>query len=124
MLAKDIKELVKRIKNFYQSSDPLEIIKKRKIIHSFLGDSSLCKSSVEGMDGIYFESQGVKFILINPDLDDHRAKIAYASNLGHAILHPDVNIFSLKDVTGYNIEKYIKEADIFAAELLLDDYIF
>lgn len=132
MRIRGIKEKVRRLKYCYDTNNPLEIIKELQIVHSILDENEL-RSHINKDDnylkekiinGCYFKSKNIKFILINSSLDDIERRNAYAHELGHSILHPDLNTFYLYKYTNANIRKYENEADIFASELLLDDDIF
>ncbi|MDK2563269.1 ImmA/IrrE family metallo-endopeptidase [Romboutsia sedimentorum] len=119
MCYKDIREKVKRIKNQYESCNPLTIIKELNIVPAFFAQDI----ADELPDGCYFKSEGIAFILIDSTLNEHERNITYAHELGHAILHPDVDTLTLEKYNKNLVQKYENEANIFAAELLLDDNI-
>jgi Zn-dependent peptidase ImmA (M78 family) len=117
---KDIKEKVKRIKKQYEGCNSLEIIKELNIITGFFAEGV----ADELPDGCYFKSEGLAFILIDSNLNEHQRNITYAHELGHAVLHPDIDTLYLEKYDKILVQKYKNEANIFAAELLLDDTIF
>ena len=111
-----IKEIVRRLKIIYGDDTPLEIIKKRNIVLCYLDEKSISR-------GAYKKFLGTQFIYINTGLNSFETRLTYAHELGHSILHPDVDTFKLKKTDPLSLTRYEKEANIFAAELLLEDDI-
>ncbi len=62
-----------------------------------------------------------KVIFINSNLSYHQRKIVIAHELGHAILHPEVNCYFIENKTLLLKSKIEREANIFACELLIND---
>ena len=60
-----------------------------------------------------------RFIIINRNLDGYKRRVTVAHELGHIILHGDTNSVNLSCNTGFCVSKYEREADGFAAYLLL-----
>lgn len=77
MCYKDIREKVKRIKNQYESCNPLTIIKELNIVPAFFAQDI----ADELPDGCYFKSQGIAFILIDSTLNEHERNITYAHEI-------------------------------------------
>lgn len=73
--------------------------------------------------GICYEVQGKKIIIINRSLSKSESVYVCAHEVGHALLHPNINLSFLKNDTYFEPKKFEREADIFAAELLIDDSI-
>ncbi len=71
----------------------------------------------------YEKFEGIQYIYINTKLCDFERRMTLAHELGHSILHPDVDTFELKKVAPHFLAKYENEANIFAAEFLLGDDI-
>ena len=73
--------------------------------------------------GFFFTKSRIRMIVLNADLSPHRQRIILSHELGHAVLHHryselrEFHDFELFDETS----TYEYEANIFAAEFLLDD---
>lgn len=66
---------------------------------------------------------GVKCICINSDIDDPKLEdTIMAHELGHAILHTETE-FMFFEGTLFNESKYERQANCFAAELLIPDSV-
>lgn len=105
----------KKVKNtiaLYKTADPEEICEKMGII-ILEQDLPEC---VNGFTLKYLES---RFIIINQSLDYDDRRVTIAHELGHIILHGDTNSISLSCNTSFCISKYERQADCFAAFLLM-----
>ncbi|MFR8871479.1 ImmA/IrrE family metallo-endopeptidase [Paraclostridium sordellii] len=60
-------------------------------------------------------------IYLNSNLDEHEIKCVISHELGHAILHKDLNVCFLKHYTFSVTDRYENEANKFTSELLIDD---
>ena len=109
-----IKEIVRRLKIIYGDDSPLEIIKKRNIVLCYLDEKSVSK-------GAYKKFLGTQFIYINTGLSFFEKRLTYTHELGHSIIHPDVDTFELKRTDPISLTKYENEANLFAIELLISD---
>ena len=110
-----INELVELIIKKYQTRNPFEIAKKRNaiIVHAPLID----------IRGFYQYFQRNNIIYINENLSDSEKIFVCAHELGHMIMHKDTNAVYMDTKTFLNTTKCEKEANIFAAELLIPDEI-
>jgi Zn-dependent peptidase ImmA (M78 family) len=77
----------------------------------------------ENVQGFYYNVKGYKIIGINSTLDDESRRIICAHELGHSLLHPDMNVFFAMTQTNFLTEKFEKEADFFCACLLMDEAV-
>lgn len=111
-----IKEMVRKLKILYKNETPLDVIHHRNIVVCYLDENCVSK-------GAYKKLFGTQFIYINTKLCDYESRMTYAHELGHSILHPDIDTFELKRTNPLSLTKYENEAQIFAAEFLLDDDI-
>ena len=109
-----IKEIVRRLKIIYGDDSPLEIIKKRNIVLCYLDEKSVSK-------GAYKKFLGTQFIYINTGLSFFEKRLTYTHELGHSVIHPDVDTFELKRTDPISLTKYENEANLFAIELLISD---
>lgn len=106
-----VEELIEK----YNTSDPFELMDALDI-H--------CESSnLEHLKGYCVIIHGIKFIAINENLRPAERKIVAAHELGHIILHSDkLKAAAHEDMNIYNIaDKTEYQANLFAADLLLDD---
>lgn len=113
----DIKNLVLSLRKKYNTNNPLEIISEMDIDcfeHPFR----------RHFNGYYDVRLGKPYICINCNISDRQKIITAAHELGHALLHPKLNTFFLCSNTLAVKGKYERQANTFAAELLLDDNIF
>lgn len=114
-----IQQEVSRLKEKYDTKDPFELCHDLKIIllYESMGSFEGCCKGF-----IYVRSRKVS-ITINCDLPEHLHRIILAHEIGHAILHRSIvgvqgyHDFQLFDETS----KMEYEANLFAAELLLND---
>lgn len=110
---------VKRIKNKYKENDPYRLCDAMGLILIFepMGlYEGACK-------GFFLMQSRKKSITINCDLPEHLQRIILTHEVGHAVLHRNTtgikafHDFALFDETSL----YEYEANIFAAEYLMDD---
>ena len=73
----------------------------------------------ERVNGFTMKSHGRWFIVLNNMLDDDRKRFTTAHELGHIVMHGHTNSINLSCNTYFCISKYEREADMFAAYLLL-----
>lgn len=117
MPMKDItKEKVKYLINKHKTRDPFEIAYGENIVVTF--------ESLGSIKGYYNKYARQKFIHINNDLDERLQLFTCAHELGHAILHPDSSTPFLRSSTFQSISKLECQANVFAAELTIEDEIF
>ena len=112
----DIALRVKNIVSAYNTRDPIRIAKMRGIDvdHYCLGD----------IKGVYKNILGNRFIGINSELDPFSQIVVAAHELGHDILHSSKQIRLMKDyILLPNSNKLETQANKFAAELLLNEFI-
>ena len=62
-----------------------------------------------------------KIIGVNSELPDQEKRAVIAHEIGHLELHPGYGLFFMLANTGYVLGKQEREAEIFAAALLLDE---
>ena len=117
---KYIKEKVRILKKYYPGYSALELLHQFKVVTS-------CFDDILGTDlpeGCYFKIGNTKYVLIDPNLSDEDKKRVYTHELGHVLLHPDINTLEVEKYDPILYEKLEKEADTFVAEFLLDDDVF
>lgn len=84
----------------------------------------LPQDNFENLKGMYKVIMRNRFIFINTNIDENMQKIVCAHELGHDQLHRDIAANeSLHEFSLYKFDTGIEyEANIFAAEILLDDF--
>ena len=118
MLACSIKQEAKRLKVKYRTDDPYEICDAMDImvmLRSMGRSPNACK-------GFYLVNNRCKLVVINSDLPEWIRRIIHVHELGHAVLHSDSSISAYHDFNMLdNTDRMEYEANLFAAEFLLDD---
>ena len=107
-----IRKRVQDIVKEYGSAEPDEICEKMGII-------ILSRDLPESVNGFAMQCRGRWFIVLNSMLDHDRKRFTAAHELGHIIMHGCTNSLSLSLNTYFCMSKYEREADMFAAWLLL-----
>lgn len=72
------------------------------------------------INGYYIVYRNVRNIVVNRSLPKHLQRFVVAHELGHAILHPNVNALLLEN-TVFPTDRREREANTFAINLLLSD---
>nr|WP_236782020.1 ImmA/IrrE family metallo-endopeptidase [Aneurinibacillus sp. XH2] len=73
------------------------------------------------INGYYKYDRRNRYIVINCNLDNNFQRVVCAHELGHAILHTRVNTPFMTMNTFFSVNKIEREANTFAAELLIPD---
>ena len=105
-----------RLRQKYGTSDPFELIEA-------LGVNLMLKSGLGKIKGFYYAVLRERYVVVNADLDEQEQEIVAAHELGHDRLHRQwAAAAPLRDVSLYiETDRTEYEANIFAAELLIDD---
>lgn len=109
----DTRGLVDALCKKHGTRDPFEIARQRNII--------VIDEPLGGIYGFYSQSHRQKFIHINQALDEQMRHFICCHELGHAILHPDLNTPFLRAATMFSVDKLEYEANRFAVDLAFDD---
>lgn len=108
-----VKKSAKKLVEKYATNDPFELASYLNI--------EICFMPLGTIKGFYKYVKRTKFIFINDNLNDYFKRIVCAHELGHAVIHPRVNIMFLKHNTYFVKDKFESQANRFAAELLISD---
>lgn len=112
---KQIPKLVSYLKRKYGTDDPEEIA-------DYLGVTIIRMPLEDVVAGFYKLLKRRKYIFLNSDIDDDVfLRVVLAHELGHAIMHPKKNCAFMKSKTLLLTSRIEKQANIFAAFLLIDD---
>lgn len=112
----EIKTIVNRLGNKYKTRDPFELA-------SHLNISTYLWSLHKDVKGLYQSFKRNKFIYINDKLSYSQQRIVLAHEIGHAVLHKELNVCFLEANTFFIKNRFETEANVFAAELLVPDEV-
>ncbi|MFC4305748.1 ImmA/IrrE family metallo-endopeptidase [Cohnella boryungensis] len=105
--------MVKRIADKYDTNDPLQIASQKQILIFY--------ENFKNIWGYFNSSRRTMMIHVNANLNEALQRFVIAHELGHRILHPNVNVPFLRSNTLHSIERIEREANQFAVELLIED---
>jgi len=110
----DIKKLVNKIVKKYNTNNPFDICKEMNIIviETFLGKKTR---------GFYQYLKRNHVIYLDLNLEYEEKKMVLSHELGHALMHKDINAIFLDTRTFLKTSYYEKDADTFATMLLISD---
>lgn len=104
------KDLIKK----YKTRNPFEICDLMEI--------AVIKTALpSNINGFFSNSGGNKIIFINDALSEKKAQFCCAHELGHAIMHDNLNSVFLSSDTYFCSQKFENQADAFASHLLFED---
>lgn len=110
---RDIRARVRELVSEHETRDP-------KRIADDLGIDVLYKSYSRRTKGYFINILGYPFIVVNDTLNEGERRIVLAHELGHAVLHANKDIYFIREHTLFPIGPFEEEANLFAAELLID----
>lgn len=114
----EICEAVEAIQKKYRESDPFRLCSAMgiKLIFQSLGNDP------DAIKGFFLESKRIRTITVNSDLPSVIQKIIVAHELGHAVMHRKKGVCAFHDMGLFDESSVTeKEANLFAAEYLLND---
>lgn len=114
----DICAAVAKLKVKYDETDPFRLCRAMGIT-LLLQPMGKHETAIKGF---FMECKRIKTITVNSDLPEIVQKIIVAHEIGHATLHRTSAVQAFHEVVMYD-SSFIKEkeANLFAAELLLED---
>lgn len=74
-----------------------------------------------GCEGCYMFLKNHRYIFLNQNLSKSDMYLVMAHELGHALLHRKENCYFIRNKTFLSVSKIEREANTFAAELLIQD---
>ena len=114
----EVCKAVETIDRRYCQKDPFRLCKEMGIIllPPQLGNEP------DAIKGFFLENKRIKTITVNSDLPHVIQKIIVAHEIGHAALHRKSGIHAFHEVGLFDESSFMEqEANLFAAEYLLDD---
>ena len=109
----EIKNRVDKLIKKYNTNDPYKLAEALGVILLFV--------PLKGVKGFYNYYKRNHIIYINNELEELEQRLTLAHEIGHLILHKNINTIYLNAITMLNTERFEHEADIFASELLIKD---
>lgn len=109
-----IRNIVEELQQKYSTRCPYTIsdyLKKHVLQHDLHHE----------INGFYKYDRRNQYIVINKNLEPYLKKFVCAHELGHATLHPRLNTPFMRKNTLLSVNKIEREANRFAAELLIPD---
>lgn len=116
----EVCDAVKALKAKYDESDPFKLCNAMDIIviPQALG------TAPNAIKGFFLITKRIKTITVNSDLPIVIQKIIVAHELGHAVLHKQSGLHAFHEIGLFDESSTLeKEANLFAAEYLLDDQL-
>jgi Zn-dependent peptidase ImmA (M78 family) len=93
--------------NCFKTYDPFKVCEEKGI--------SVLIEPLGTVQGYYCMLRSHQFIFVSSQLDNYAAMLVCAHELGHALLHPEINLF----YTIFPIGRYERQANDFAVNMLL-----
>ena len=109
----EIKNRVDKLIKKYNTNDPYKLAEALGVILLFV--------PLVNVKGFYNYYKRNHIIYINEELHEVEQRLTLAHELGHLILHKNINTIYLNAISMLNTERFEREADIFASELLIKD---
>lgn len=109
----DVHNIVEHTVHTYGTRSPYEMAERMGII--------VQKNNLGSIRGYYFKKYRIKQIILHNDLSESDERFVLAHEIGHAVLHEDVNTPFLMGNTLFSKNKFEREANLFAVELLVPD---
>lgn len=97
----------------YNTNNPFEIARERNI--------RVLYEPMKTTYGFYVRYRRFQNIILNDGLPEEMQRFVCAHELGHSILHADLNVPKLTRYTMFSRDKFEMQANTFAVELLLPD---
>ena len=97
----------------YNTNNPFDIARERNI--------GILYEPMKTTFGFYVRYRRFQNIILNDELSEGMQRFVCAHELGHSILHADLNVPKLTRYTMFSRDKFEMQANTFAVELLLPD---
>lgn len=110
-----IKDTIHKLLEKHETNEPSELCDQLgiRVIYEFLGEQEILGYSIKSVKA--------KIIVVDDQLDYYDRRVVLAHELGHALLHPDLNSTVIDKNTFQSMNKLEIQANTFAADLLLPD---
>lgn len=110
---KRIKKIVDDLVKQHRTRAPFELCKRMQI-------SVIFSDLPNKVNGLYLKSpkSNKKIILLNSELEEHKREWVCAHELGHAVLHSNINAMNYNQEYSMELSDLEIEADLFSLFLL------
>lgn len=108
-----IRKIINKLKKKYNTSSPYELAECL--------DITVIIQPLGSVWGMYKHIRKNKVIFINSILSEIERRFVLAHEIGHAVLHPKSSCFFINENNYISKIKSEYEANVFAAEFLIDD---
>lgn len=109
---------VKTIQRKYEETDPFRLCRDMNIL---LRQVNL-GTEPDAIKGFYLKEKNIRSITVNCDLPEAIQRVIVAHELGHCVLHSHSGMQAFHDIALFDECSILeKEANLFAAEFLLND---
>ena len=113
-----IVKAVEQVKSRYNEDDPVRLCKAMGIVLIYQSFGT----AADAIKGFMIRIKRIDAIIVNSDMSPILQRIIIAHELGHAVLHKDSSLFPFREIALFDeSSRYEKEANLFAAEYILDD---
>lgn len=110
-----IRKIIKKLKKKYNTSSPSELAECL--------DITVIIQPLGNVWGMYKYINKNKVIFINSVLSEIERRFVLAHEIGHAVLHPKSLCYFINEHNYVSKIKSEYEANVFAAEFLIDDFV-
>lgn len=110
-----------QIKRYYQNEDGLTTLDLLDLASGY--NIKIITADLGTLQGAYYCIQRMKTIFLNENLNSVEKRFVLAHEIGHAILHRNINCFYLKKHTLMKTSIYELEANRFSSIVLLPSKI-
>lgn len=118
MICDEIVKSVKKLKRRYREDNLFELCRNMGLI--LLPQAFGTQKGA--IMGFFLEQRRIKTITYNSDLSEDLQRVIVGHELGHSVLHARNGIHAFHDVGLFDVSsRFEKEANLFAAEYLLED---
>jgi len=119
MLLEEILQTVRSLKERYETADPVRLCESMGILllYAPMGESR------EACKGFYLTQSRIQAVTVNSDMELPLQRVVLAHELGHAVLHREAaGVCGFRELKMFDETSQMEyEANLFAAELLLED---
>jgi len=109
----DIKPLAEKLAREHDTRDPFVIASSMKYV--------LIDAQLEGVRGFYQYARRRHIMYVDSDLPPQDRRWVCAHELGHSLLHKNLNRIFMDSYTFMTTNRFEREADRFAVSLLISD---
>lgn len=111
----DIRDIVESLIHKYHTRDPYDLA---DFLHI-----RISRHELGNIRGYYLKKYRIKQILLNCRLSKFEERFVLAHEIGHSVMHPNINAPFLKEHSLITVSKFEVAANKFAVELLIPNEV-